>query len=252
MTNRVICLFIHYFDKDSRFKGKSKCQSESVRNAIVSRSLNSLRAVNGVDVVVCGYKKAGLIQIEQDLSKRTHSPQLMVYEALASLLDYAKEYDYFMVVEDDILVGTEVFTNVYDFDQQFGVDQVMLPNRVEVSGERIYCIDTKLMPGTTGDVLTFNGRKLAVGNNPHSGVFLVNREKLHYLSKNIDLGYRERFHGGYMASAFAYYHSPFRLYRVVDGYDYHTVMHLDKYDVPRWGALRKAKFVAARMLGRVV
>jgi hypothetical protein len=33
-----------------------------------------------------------------------------------------------------------------------------------------------------------------------------------------------------MASAFAHYHRPFRLFRFIDGLDRHTIQHLDPMD----------------------
>jgi hypothetical protein len=33
-----------------------------------------------------------------------------------------------------------------------------------------------------------------------------------------------------MASAFAHYHQPFRLFRFIDGFDRHVIQHLDPMD----------------------
>lgn len=248
MSNKVLCLFVHYFDKASVFEGKSKYQLEDVRAEIVTRALTALRSIRDVDVVVCGYKNLGLVDIDRDLSAYTDQPQYMMYEALGQLVQFRNEYDYFMVIEDDILVGTDMFNNVYSFDHQFGIDQIMLPNRVEIRKGRIYCIDTKIVPGMTDDTIEFNRRKLAVHNNPHSGLLLVNRDKLDYLTDHVDASYRGKFIGGYMASAFAHYHRAFRLYRVADGYDYHTVLHMDQYVVPKQTLAHRMSAAVARGL----
>jgi len=248
MSTKVLCLFVHYFDKASAFEGKSKYQLEDVRAEIVRRALGALRSIRDVDVVVCGYKDLNLVGVDMDLSAYTKQPQHMVYEALGQLTRFRSEYDYFMVIEDDILVGPDMFNNVYSFDLQFGLDQIMLPNRVEIRDGKVYCIDTKIIPGITGDAIEFNRRKLVVHNNPHSGLLLVNRDKLDYLADRVDAAYRGKFIGGYMASAFAHYHRPFRLYRVADGFDYHSVLHMDQYVIPKLSLTHRAKVAVARGL----
>lgn len=252
MTNKVICLFVHYFDKNSIFEGKSKNQSEEVRREIVARALGTLRSIKGVDVKVCGYKDHNLVPIDIDLSVRTDDPQLMMYEALGNLSKYRDEYDYFMVVEDDILVGPDVFNNIYEFDHQFGVDQIMLPNRIEIVGRKIYCLDTYLIPGMKNNEIEFKHRLLAVFKNPHSGLLIVSREKLDYLTERVDANFRGKILGGYMASAFAHYHQPFKLYRVADGNDFHTVMHLDRYVEPKQALLHRVKSYVARLILRLI
>jgi hypothetical protein len=248
MSNKVLCLFVHYFDKASAFEGKSKNQQEEIRAEIVRRALGSLHSIRDMDVVVCGYKNSSLVGVDRDLSVFTSQPQYMMYEALSQLAQFRNEYDYFMVIEDDILVGSDMFNNVYDFDRQFDIDQIMLPNRVEIRDGKVYCIDTRMIPGMTDDTIEFNRRKLAVHNNPHSGLLLVNRDKLDYLADKVDASYRGKFIGGYMASAFAHYHRPFRLYRVADGYDYHTVLHMDPYAVPKQSLAHRTKSFIARGL----
>jgi hypothetical protein len=248
MSNKILCLFIHFFDKSSAFEGKSKFQAKEVRNEIITRALTNLQSINGINVVVCGYKNLALTNIDVDLSKYTDQPQHLIYEALGQLKYFRNEYDYFMVVEDDILVGPDILNNTYQFDSCFDTTQIILPNRVEIHNEKIYCIDTKILPGLTGDKVEFNKRKLAVYKNPHSGMLLVNRDKLDYLLNQVDPTYRGKFIGGYMASAFAHYHRPFRLYRVADGYDYHTVQHLDHYIIPKHNPVHQFKASLARSL----
>jgi hypothetical protein len=251
MTNKVICLFVHYFDKNAAFDGRSKHQLESVRREIVTRALSALQSVKGVDVSICGFKDRHLVPIDIDLSERTDNPQFMMYEALGSLQEYRGKYDYFMVVEDDILVGPDVFNSTYEFDRQFSVDQIFLPNRLEIDGQKVSCVDTYWNPGTTGDKADFNHRQLKVFKNPHSGLLIVSKEKLDYLVPRVDAAYREKFIGGFMASAFAHYHRPFRLYRVADGYDFHTIMHLDRYVPPKRTPLELVRGVVARLIRRL-
>jgi hypothetical protein len=55
----------------------------------------------------------------------------------------------------------------------------------------------------------------------------VNRAKLDVISQEVDPSFRGLLIGGPMASAFAHYHLPFRLFRCTDGLDFHTIQHLD-------------------------
>lgn len=243
---RALCLFVHFFDPEGDFPGKSKFQSADVRKWCVERALHSVRSISFVDVQVCGYGDQSLIDIDRDFRGVAATPELMMYEVLASLAGHVDEYDYFMVLEDDILVGADIFYNVQDFDSTHPVTEVLLPNRVEINSDAIYCVDTRARPGTTDRAIWFRGRLLQEFINPHSGVLLLSRSRLQHVLETVDLGYRGKFWGGYMASAFAHFHKPLTLYRVADGLDFHTVQHLDQYVKPaeaeataRYGSLRR-------------
>ena len=227
----IICLFVHYYDKKGKFEGKSKRQDINIRSNIVSKSFDSLNSLGFVDVLVCGYGKKNIIDIHIDMNKYTNDPRLMMYEALCSLYKYRNDYDYFMVVEDDILVKSDVFENVFSFDASGKACNIFHPNRIENNGNRTFCVDTEFFGTFRDKLMTFKGRELAVHENPHSGILLVNRDKLDIIKENVDHSYRGRFIGGYMASAFAHFHKPFQLFRVRDGLDFHTIEHLDRAEL---------------------
>lgn len=244
---KVLCLLVHFYSRTSVFEGKSKLQDENIRHDLVSRAIFSLKSVNFVDLNVCGYDKDNIVSIDIDMKKNTADPRLMIYEAICLLRAYRSDYDYFMVVEDDILVNPDIFKNVFSFDEVNSVTEIFHPNRIEVFHDKVYCIDTKVLPGTLGPKKKFKNRELSVYKNPHSGIFLVNRDKLDYLIKNIDFSYRGQFIGGYMASAFAHFHKPFNLFRVSDGLDFHTIQHLDRYEMPSASAYDRIKSIVNRV-----
>lgn len=232
---RCLCLIIHYFNPQGPFGGRSKHQDPQIRRRIVDRVLFSLQALKDFDVRVCGHGGHGLVPLDFDFSDRTSNPQYLVFEALQMLQEFMESYDYFMVVEDDILMSADVWRNVLAFDAQFGElsDQrwVFHPNRIEYRhGQAPFCIDLAVVRRRIGEPISFDGRQLQEHENPHSGLLLVNRAKLAIIAREVDPSFRGSVIGGPMASAFAHYHKPFRLFRCINGLDTHSIQHLDPMD----------------------
>lgn len=229
---RCLCLFIHYFNPQGTFGGRSKHQDPDVRRAIVQRSLFSLRALSDLDVRVCGHAGHGLVPLDLDLADRTDNPQFLVFEALQLLHEFKNAYDYFLVVEDDLLLSPDIFYNVLQFDDCFGASSgqrwILHPNRIEFQGGKSpFCIDLAVVRRRLATPILFDNRQLQEHENPHSGLLLINRAKLDIIAQEVDATFRGSIIGGPMASAFAHYHRPFRLFRCIDGLDYHTIQHLD-------------------------
>lgn len=232
---RFLCLFVHYFNPEGCFGGRSKNQTPQIRHSIVERALFSLRALKDFDVRVCGYGNHSLVPVDSDLSDRTSNPQFLVFEALQLLQEFRLSYDYFLVVEDDILISADVWRNVLAFDAQHAEASsqrwIFHPNRIEYRhGQTPFCIDLAVVRRRLGEPIHFEGRQLQEHENPHSGLFLVNRAKLDIVSGEVDPSFRGTVIGGPMASAFAHYHKPFRLFRCIDSLDFHTIQHLDPMD----------------------
>jgi hypothetical protein len=232
---RVLCYVNHYFGEPVGFEGRSTDQANDHRRTIVRACLEGLRALPGADVKVCGIEGRALERIDIDFSHIRDDPKLLIYESLAHMSQRLDEgYDYFINVEDDILVPTETFANVIEFDQESLLNEVLHPNRVEEddTGHR-FCVDLKANPGWTYQRRTYRGREIRVARNPHSAVLILSREKLGYALPHLDRTYRGRYHNYEMDSAFAYYNSPFCLYRPYEDVEFHTVIHLDRWTGPK-------------------
>jgi hypothetical protein len=225
---KTLCLICHYYDPRGPFVGGSATQTMEVREAMVRRCHQGLKSVNNIDLCVVGVNNKALIPLDQTFDHLS-DPRLLVYEALDHLKEYVKSYEYLMVIEDDILVTNEIFENVFQFDTQFEKKDIFLPNRIEIVNNQIFCVDTTMVPGTQGPSKTFQNREIKVFRNPHSGIGIFRSDKYIFSREKIDVNYRGLIVGGYMASAFAHYHTPFNLYRVCDGLDYHTVLHVDHW-----------------------
>lgn len=232
---RCLCLFVHYFNPQGPFGGRSKHQDPQIRRRIVERALFSLQALRDFDVRICGHAGHSLVPLDVDLSDRTPNPQFLVFEALQMLQEFRESYDYFLVVEDDILLSADVWRNVLAFDTHYAQASsqrwIFHPNRIEFQqGLAPFCIDLAVVRRRIGEPIGFKGRQLQEHENPHSGLLLVNRAKLDIIAQDVDASFRGSLIGGPMASAFAHYHKPFRLFRCIDGLDFHTIQHLDPMD----------------------
>jgi len=251
---RCLCLFIHYFNPVGPFGGKSKHQNPELRRRTVERALFSLRSLRDLDVQVCGHGGHCLVPLDFDLADRTPNPQFLVFEALQFLQEFRHEYDQFLVVEDDLLVPADLFHNVDLFNDQFGQASahrwILHPSRIEFRhGAAPFCIDLAVVRRRLGEPLPFDGRLVQEHENPHSGLLLVNREQLEIIRHEVDPCFRGSVIGGPMASAFAHFHKPFRLYRYIDGLDRHTIQHLDPMDWQPPSLAERALRRARRSLG---
>ena len=231
---RVLCYVNHYFGRPVGFEGRSTDGDDEHRRAIVAACLDGLRALPGVEVDVCGIEGNALEHVDIDFPQIRDDPKLLVYESLAHMVGRAEDYDYFINIEDDILLPPETLANVIEFDRESLLNEILHPNRVEEDESgRTFCVDLEVMPGWTYQRRTYRGRELRVARNPHSAVLILSRDKLRYALQYIDPAYRGRFLTYEMDSALAYYLSPFSLYRPYEDLEFHTVTHLD-----RWAGLR--------------
>lgn len=230
---RVLCYVNHYFGDPVGFAGRSTDPGNDERRAIVAACLEGLRALPGAEVRVCGIEGRSLESIDIDFPSIRDDPKLLIYESLAHMARVADDYDYFVNIEDDVLLPAETFANVVEFDRESFPNEILHPNRLEQDDTgRRYCVDLEAMPGWTHQRRTYRGRELRVALNPHSAVLILSREKLRHALRHIDPAYRGRFLKWEMDSAFAYYLSPFSLYRPYEDLDFHTVTHLDRWAGP--------------------
>jgi hypothetical protein len=226
---------VHYFGAGSAFEGKSTRAEAGERRTKVEKVVAALRATGyDIDVVVCGIPGSALIPVDLDLSGSVTDPRHLVYAAIQHLAERAEDgFDYFLCVEDDILVPEETIDRMIRFQVKARVNEVLLPNRLDESPEGVrYCMDLVLVPGWRGLRRKFERMRLGVANNPHSGLAFLSREQIEYASQRVDLARREQFLGGPMASAFANLHQPFLLWRTRGDLERHHVLHLDQWQVP--------------------
>ena len=154
---------------------------------------------------------------------------MLIFASLRDMTNHLEDYDYFLNIEDDILITNEVLENIYEFDKQSAISEVFLPNRLESIDGHFYCTDIQSFPGWINTEKTFKNKRIKVAINPHSGVLILSKSKFKYAAKNIQLRYFMNTIGGPMASSYAHYHSPFTLFRSKDDLFFHYVIHLDNW-----------------------
>ena len=226
----MLCYVNHYFGAPVGFRGRSTDADEERRRAVVMTCLDGLRSLPGVEVRVCGIEGSSLVELDLAFPEVRDDPKLLVYESLAEMARHIDDYDYFINIEDDILLPETTLANVVEFDQESLLNEILHPNRIEEDeAGRRFCVDLEAMPGWTYQRRTYRGRELRVARNPHSAVLILSRAKLRYAQQYIDPAYRGRFLTYEMDSALAYYLSPFCLYRPYDDLSFHTVGHLDRW-----------------------
>lgn len=240
---RVLCCVPHYFAERTgdAYLGqwKSVSQEPAVRRAYVEQTISSLRnlsslpEVGSVDVRVCGIRGNSLVPL--DVEHDEPEPLFIVFDTIDWMVQHRDEYDYFLLVEDDIEVPAEVLSNVIAFDEVSMVNEVFHPNRVELDDGVPFNTDLKTFGEWTTQRKHFRGKQLVVNANPHAAVFILSAAKFKYCAERADLTLRERlrignFRGGMMASAFANFLSSVSLYRVYDDLDFHCVVHQDRFE----------------------
>jgi hypothetical protein len=215
MALKVLCHVNHFFGRSRDFVGGSTRGADEQRREIVGQCLAALRDLGDadVDLRVCGI-----------------GDNALVYESLYDMASQVEGYDYFINVEDDILLPGETWANLLEFDGGSLVNEILHPNRLEVddTGFR-YCVDLYGNPAWTHQTKTFKGRKLRVAVTPHSGILIMSRDKLRYALSEIDASFRGIIFAKGMESALAHFHSPFSLYRAYNDLEFHHVLHLDRW-----------------------
>lgn len=228
---KVLCHFNHFFGKGSDFVGKSTIGVSGDRSEIVKMALARIRALP-VDVVVrvCGFPQFSLLPVDLDLSY-IGEPRHLVYASIERMFDALNDYDFFLNIEDDILVADEVIETCIAFNSFSDLNEVYLPNRMERRADgSLYCVDLVAMPGWNESLhRDFQNTTLGIAYNPHSALSFLSQQQMDYAAKRVNLSRREIVVGGFMASAYANLHAPFLLWRARSNVLAHHVIHLDNW-----------------------
>lgn len=226
---KILAIVNHYFGAGKTFNGKSAYQDPAIRKGIVEQVIRGLREIPGVEVCVCGVKGKSLIPIDQDFSHLTN-PLFLVYETIEWMTSLVDQYDYFINIEDDVLLPLKTFERIVRFDKVSPIGECFHPNRMEYKDGEEYCVDLVATPGWKDIEKQFEGLILRVAVNPHSGLAVLSREKLLYAKTQVDFAKRGIIIGYYMASAYANLHTPFLMFRAAEKISAHMVIHLDRCD----------------------
>lgn len=234
---KILCYLNHYYNNNGVFDGKSANTGASERKEIVQRALDALNDIENCSVKVCGIEGNSLVDLDITFNSLEDS-RMLIFESILEMSKHIGEYDYFINIEDDILITKSVLENIYEFDEVSTLSEILLPNRLERNKGNLYCIDTQVFPGWINTEKIFKNKLIKVAINPHSGLLIFSKEKFQYSIKNTNGSKLKTVcGGGKMAAAFAYFHKPFSLYRSKDDLNFHSVFHMDKW-APKNNTLR--------------
>lgn len=226
---KVLAVVNHYYGRGRDFSGKSTYQDANVRKKIIKKVISELREIPNIDTKICSIKNCSLINIDNDFSYIAN-PAFLVYESIEWMFSQVNNYDYFVNLEDDILLDRKTFERILKFDKRNPINECFHPNRMEYKDGKEYCVDLKAMPGWKNISKNYLNYKLKVAVNPHSGISILSRDKLLYAQKHINFKRRDKTIGHYMASAYANLHLPFLLFRSFSNLSAHKVIHLDNWE----------------------
>jgi len=220
----------HYYNNNGVFDGKSANTDASERKETVQITLNALNEIENCTVKVCGIEGNSLVDLDITFNSLKDS-RMLIFESILEMSKHISEYDYFLNIEDDILITNSVLENIYEFDKVSTLSEILLPNRLEIDGKNMYCVDTEVcFPGWINTEKIFKNKLIKVAINPHSGLLIFNKEKFRYAIVNTQkFALKQVFGGGKMASTFAHFHKPFSLYRSKNDLKFHSVIHMDKW-----------------------
>ncbi len=227
---KILCFVNHYYNPKQvkGFKAGSTVNNPERINK-VKRCIGALKSIPGCDVKVCGIKGFSMKGVNLDIDLTPIDPVHIPYTSLNLMRDYVDKYDYFINIEDDILLGQDVLNNIIKFDAESEIYDILLPNRIEETEKSWECIDLKVVPGWTEHEKTYDGLVFREAMNRHSAILIMSVEKFQAVSKMLSSDFRETWYGGPMASAYAYFHTPFTLYRNYHPTKFHTVTHTDTW-----------------------
>jgi hypothetical protein len=226
---RILCYMNHYYNSNGVFDGKSTNRDSKIRKEIVQKALDGLKQLDNCTVKVCGIEGYSLMDLDITFNHLKDS-RMLIFASLVEMAVHIDEYDYFLNIEDDILVTNAVLNNIYEFDQVSSLNEVLLPNRLEEERGNVYCVDTKIcFPGWINTEKIFKNKLIKVAINHHSGILILSNKKFRYAISNIESTSFKLGIGGLMESSFAHFHKPFCLYRFKEDIKFHSVIHLDKW-----------------------
>lgn len=227
---RILCHINHYFGSTSKFSGGSSLSAKGDRERIVRQAIARIRSLPyDVEIRICGFREQALIPVDVDLSA-IGDPRCIPYESIERMFGSIADYDYFLHIEDDILVNEEFVTNTFAFNATSQINEIYLPNRMEKrTNGGMTCVDLEAVPGWSGLSCTFRDTILDIARNPHSGLFFLTKRQMRYAADRISLARRDAFFVDYMASAYANVHLPFLLWRAKSNPLTHYVLHLDNW-----------------------
>lgn len=232
---KIFAAVPHFFDASGSYQNgfgshdtgnfmrrKSIIESTSVA---LSKALDSLNMEYTVTYYGLEDQFVKQVTVISEVSEPKHLPWFVIDKAYEQI----EKYDYFLFVEDDILIPDGLLCSLIDIDLSLDSNEIIIPNRIEAHDKDEFCVDLIAMPGWETKEKIHAGLKLRQPRNVHSGFLLLTREKFSdayksrlYLEPTVIIG-------DYMASALANLSLTFQVYRAIPTSSALAVYHLDSW-----------------------
>jgi hypothetical protein len=157
----------------------------------------------------------------------------ILWKAFADTRNRLDHYDYFLFLEDDLLIPRMVVRRMMAAAKDLGPREILFPNRIEFIRGLPFTVDLIFLPEWTGYSRVWRGRVWHEAKHPHSGLLFMSRKQLAHAFETVDFTKPEIVSVGYyMGSAFQKAHRDFRLLRERSIIPTHFVIHQDRW-LPR-------------------
>ena len=234
---RTLCLIPHYFGPAENipggFNGGSHDEARRARRErAVKRTviwLKRLSSITSVEIAVGGIQGRNILPIDIDYSGRIASTFHILWHLLADAQQQFDNYDYILVLEDDILVPRRTIQRMVIAGQELAhTNNIIFPNRIELAAGMPVAVDLIAVRGWKGQSITWQSQTWYEANNPHSGfLFISRRQGDRFLE--MDFTCPTRTMHEFTTSAFERAHSGYRLLRERRMIPRHYVFHQDSW-----------------------
>jgi hypothetical protein len=233
---KILVVIPHFFkgilDKIALY-GSEDSNNFEVRHAIVNSCFENVKSTLGnldldYEIFTIGNKGSNLLDIDIEVS--SDNPRFIPWAAFDYAYEISSEFDFVLVLEDDILVSENTIQELISFNSdQNASEYILIPNRLETIDEVQFCTDMIAMPGWKSAGINIKGKLYRESINIHSGVLLLSVSKFNAAYEARPFKVPTIIIGGYMASAFANMHAYFRILRALPTSTEMPVIHTDSW-----------------------
>ena len=242
---KALCLVPHFFGAGGYFGGSSSINAAKRRRRIVTRTIAQLKSLSVIldpTVLVYGVGDQSLVTPDVDVSARLDTPLRLVWLLFQDIEQQLDAYDYFLVVEDDILVPRGVIARMMSAAPDLGANEILFPNRLEFLHGLPLVPDLYFLQKWTGFSRDWNGERWHEAANPNSGFLFMNRAQMTSVCARNDFTKPEVGADSYtyVDAAFSRAHRDFRLLRERTIIPRHCLFHQDS-----WSVRHKVRIITA-------
>ena len=202
------------------------------RERIVKRAIAWLRRLSTqlyLEIVVVGIRGKNILPLDVDYAGQIKSHWHILWRLFADAQHNLDDYDYLLVLEDDVLVPRRTIARMLAANHEFANKRhAIFPNHTEFFCGLLVNPDLVAMPGWTGQTINWRSKTWYQATNPHSAILFLGRHQSEGFRK-VDFSWPRITLGEYTTSAFERAHSGYMLFREKSRIPSHFVVHRDSW-----------------------